>query len=929
VTPGYSKTLADAIREPLLEGATVVTATHRLSREYHNQFNALQRKEDRFAWESSDILPLNAWLNRCWQSIRFYNTPLVLLNDLQLHSLWEKIIAKDIAKDTANDIQQYDSEPLWNITATAKSAVEAWKLVNHWNIDIAECRSSFQIDHRSFYRWAEAFRQTCTEKDWVDSVTLIDTMIAVLTRLRDTADAPPVNKLIPERKIIWAGFDRITPQQNRLVSWLLEHHFEVEITPPNNNDHHRTYHSLEFQDENQQWLAAANWARTELEHNPNQRLAIVAPDIRHAREKIRHALVQVLCPSQLLQPGEESQYPFHLSLGKPVDQYPIVGDALTLLSLADPSPISYETIAKIFLSRFISGAEKELYARSRLEIWARAHLPYQFKLSDFAERVVDREDAPDCPLLFQLFLSMNELQREAARKQSFGTWSEFFRRWLAAAGWPGEKELNSDEYQTVESFHSHLSSLQSLDLVHAEVDVTTALTTLGKRLSGQTFQPQAIDVPVEVLGVLEAAGIRFDAVWFGGLIEKHWPPALNPSPFLPKSIQETAGIHQSSIELNAQFADRIQKRLLGDCARITFSRYCYDKDIQLSPSPFFPGAEKGVAPSQLSHRYRHSNLQPEWIPDDRGTAVDDTAMRGGAALIQDQSRCPFRAYARHRLNAVDNIQPALGLDASRRGSLIHSVLEKLWHSLETSTKLHDLTSGQVRELVQKCVHRSSPRYRFISGCGKRFFQSMNRWLTDLMMEWLEVERGREQHFDVIEVEKTLCLTLERIALQFKIDRIDRLADGSISLIDYKTGLPTPLSQWFGERPKSPQLPLYAIAENSAEDRPLEVLAFAYVRKGQCAFHGISHQHEFQKHVSASLKVTPLAENRTAKAIADEWDTLRSQWRQHLTGLAKDFLSGYAKVDPLDSGVCNLCDLHGLCRIMETHEEYEEQWAEEQ
>jgi len=912
----YSETIADTIQEPLLQGATVITATHRLSQEYHNHFNSLSLREPRFAWESFDILPLSVWLNRCWQNIRFYcNTPFILLNDLQLHFIWEEIIAKDI--------EQYDNEPLWNITATAKSALEAWTLVNHWNINIVECRSSFQIDHRSFYRWTQTFKQTCTEKKWVDSVTLINTIIDVLTKLWDTIDKALFSKIIPERKIIWAGFDRITPQQNRLILWLLEHTFEVKIIQPNNGNHHLTCDSLEFQNENQQWLAAAHWARSEIERNPNQRLAIVAPDIQYAREKIRHALVQVLCPSKLLQPVEESQYPFHLSLGKPIDQYPIVSDALTLLALIGRSPVPYETIAKIFLSPFILGAEREIYDRSCFEMWARVHLPYQFDLSIFTEIVIDREDMSACPLLCQIFLSINKLNQDTARKRLFSTWVEFFIQWLTTAGWPGERELNSDEYQTVKSFYSHLYSIQSLDLVHRKVDVITALTTVRKQLSSQIFQPQAMDVPIEVMGVLEAAGIRFDAVWFGNLIEKHWPPQLNPSPFLPKSIQETAGIHQSSIKLNAQFAGRIQKRLLGDCTRITFSRYCYDKEIQLFPSYFFPKAEKGESYFPFQH-YQHSNLQLECIQDDFGTAVDDTAMRSGFSLIHDQSLCPFRAYARNRLNAVDNIHPTQGLDASQLGSLIHSVLEKLWNSLGTSKKLHGLTSNQVKELICKCVHQSSLQYQFISGCGKRFFQTMNGWLTELMMEWLEVEQGREQHFDVIAVEKTLFLNLDQMELQFKIDRIDRLADGSISLIDYKTGLPRSLRQWFGKRLKSPQLPLYAIAENSAEDHTLEVLAFAYVRKGQCAFHGISHQHEFQKHASGSMKVTCLAKSRTAKAIADDWDTLCSQWRQHLTNLAKDFFSGYAKIDPLDNTTCNRCDLQGFCRIMETNEEHEYQ-----
>ena len=46
-------------------------------------------------------------------------------------------------------------------------------------------------------------------------------------------------------------------------------------------------------------------------------------------------------------------------------------------------------------------------------------------------------------------------------------------------------------------------------------------------------------------------------------------------------------------------------------------------------------------------------------------------LRGGSALIEDQSQCPFRAFARRRLGAQTLDEPVVGLSSADRGSILH------------------------------------------------------------------------------------------------------------------------------------------------------------------------------------------------------------------------------------------------------------------
>ena len=54
------------------------------------------------------------------------------------------------------------------------------------------------------------------------------------------------------------------------------------------------------------------------------------------------------------------------------------------------------------------------------------------------------------------------------------------------------------------------------------------------------------------------------------------------------------------------------------------------------------------------------------------------------------------------------------------------------------------------------------------------------------------------------------------SFKVRIDRVDRLADDARVLIDYKTGAAT--TDWRGDRPDNPQLPIYALAASRSIGR---------------------------------------------------------------------------------------------------------------
>ncbi|HEY6966962.1 MAG TPA: PD-(D/E)XK nuclease family protein, partial [Burkholderiales bacterium] len=164
-------------------------------------------------------------------------------------------------------------------------------------------------------------------------------------------------------------------------------------------------------------------------------------------------------------------------------------------------------------------------------------------------------------------------------------------------------------------------------------------------------------------------------------------------------------------------------------------------------------------------------------------------------------------------------------------------------------------------------------------------------------------------FEVVHVESKRTIAVGALELSGRIDRMDRLADGSHALIDYKTGARVTSKDWDGPRPDDPQLPLYAVTS----EEKVSALAFAKLRAGDMKFSGFSE------------KKDQLPGVKQAKS----WEGLVDGWKRELAALAGGFASGEAPVDPKyakNLKTCANCDLQPLCRV---HERLEALAADEE
>jgi hypothetical protein len=171
----------------------------------------------------------------------------------------------------------------------------------------------------------------------------------------------------------------------------------------------------------------------------------------------------------------------------------------------------------------------------------------------------------------------------------------------------------------------------------------------------------------------------------------------------------------------------------------------------------------------------------------------------------------------------------------------------------------------------------------------------------MALDWLRFEVEQRGDFEVLAIEERRALAIGPLSLSGRLDRVDRLADGSTVIIDYKTGAKGGVRSWLGPRPDEPQLPLYLVAS----EPDARAVAFARVRTGEKEFVALA----------ADEGMLPNARVDWRQEHSD-WPALVRAWSEELTRLALDFASGVALVAPKRADTCRYCGVAALCRLNE-------------
>ena len=867
------------LAEGLAGGVTVVTPNRRLAQALAREFDAAQAVQGRSAWESADILPYSAFVERCYEDALYSELGRelpVLLTPAQEQALWGDAIEASV----------WGGGALLALAQAAGEARKAWGLAHLWRIDGALGKFPGNEDADAFALWAADYRRLTRSERHIDAARLPDLVIGLL-------DKPALKK--PKLLVAYA-FDILPRQTQVLFDACAAAGVEVRACAPGRREAKTS--RIAFGSAREEIAAAACWARARLEANPEAdlRIGIVVPDIEKRRKEVARVLSETLAPGANL-PGAVAQpLPVNISLGVPLSDYALVHAALGLIELAGRA-VDFALASRLVRSPFVAGAEGEAMQRVRLDAALRRSAPPQLSLARLLAAIGDT-GVPAPLLSARLSAMFAHARAHLSGRKLPQDWAQRFAALLQAAGFPGSRTLDSAEFQTHEKWNQSLAEFARLGRVTPAIGFGDALARLQRLCADMLFQPESGAAPIQVLGILESAGLEFDCLWVSGLTDEAWPLAARPSPFIPPALQKKAGIPEASAEGALALDRRITEDWLSAAGEVVLSHATREQDRELAPSPLIATLPEGSLDLPTYPRWRdqlYAARTLEQVADGQAPALAKMQVRGGARVLADQAACPFRAYARHRLGAETLEAPAPGLDAAARGTLLHALMKGIWDELKTKAAFDAMPPEDLAALIARAAAGAVARATREHVIEERFAELERARLARLAREWLALERERAD-FEVATTEDKRTLTAGGLEFSGRIDRIDRLAGGGHALIDYKSGRVTPKS-WEGERPDDPQLPLYAV--NAPET--ITAVAFAKLKTGGMGLMGYSRDDKVMP------KVKPYR----------DWDALLEGWAKEVDALGASFAAGDARVAPKRlRETCRYCDLAPLCRVHE-------------
>lgn len=819
----------------------------------------------------------------------------VPLSELQERLLWESIIRSDLGSSAHGGL----------IRGLARHAISATRLMYDYHIRPEQLLPSHE-ECEALLRW-QARLQEKVSTDFSER-----TLHAALSRqLRQQL----ASTTLWFSDVILHGFEALTPEQQAWLASLQAHGIRVEQSIPASGDMQHITCAMATEPQHE-WRHIAMGVRARLEQQPDARILIGCADDTHLPQLARY-LERVLEPeaSQSLQAGVHTV----AMAPAPLHQQPMVVDLLALLSLTESSKVTLEELRVLMFSPFLRGYQQEYQARAELNTTLHHNNRHRLSLKQF--RQACEKDQQRLPALLAI---IDTLLGFELRVCPASTWIQRVRQLIRDCGWLPDSHERSEQAFEHESVYmtrqinavlETMAGLVQADAIFEKMRWSAFFELMRQQLqAGRLPQPARI-AQVRLLHLPKLLGLQGDAIWLCGLNETAWPGSPSPHPLLPIAIQRQLQMPDSSSEICYQQALGLWRSILSSAPEVHISWPVSVDGKECLPSPLLHDLPTHPLPASTADEHQTSlypgcgSIALEPWNDAPAVVVADGRGKGGSGLLRDQSACPFRAFASHRLGikAIEDTSP--GIDSKEKGSLLHKALEIIWQQLVSQQALLELMQDETafnQHLQSVCrdVLAHSPHDQ-----PTRHIESQR--LQKLLHAWLQLESLRPP-FRVVAHEQSCVLHIPTlhglVELKVQVDRIDMDTAGQRMIIDYKSGKKISAANWLGERPKEPQLPLYAMLHLWAEQQQNapQAICFARLRSGDLGFEGLSENDTGIKGIKPY----------DGKAGPEDWQGLLEHWQQALQALAGEYLQGRCEVAPRDDKACEYCGLEGLCRIEE-------------
>ncbi len=806
-----------------------ITANSRLSATLKQQ--SIQQQSHSVI-QTPEIMTFSQWWT-VWQEgcllrgeLSMDELPSKVLSGFEAQWLWEQVLQEELESretalsklsdaDDSNDTHGIQSIALLNVSSTAKQLYQAWSLAQSWFPE-GWLEAPFHFNETLLFKSCQArYLKKLKANHWQDDVLAQQQRLSWLQMGKGN---------LPDAFCLH-GFDEITPlikQWQATLESLGCQVTEATTTSNANLTNQSLCSALDAQDEVQQvalWCVQQWQALSVVKPEHEIKIGVVSPNLADYKVALSQCLDEQLSLQGLQELSSRRTTPpfYNLSLGESLLDLPLVQNAwLSLqLFLRPKKPCTYADWSQWLISPYSQGS---FVQRQQADAGFR-----RLQWSNFAwPSLLETESAKALPKALLQSLRQ-QAQLELPSKLSLTEFIQATWDVLQLIAWPGSRTLNSDEYQQKTAFESAVTNFSMVTEMVGKQSVSAWLSLFRRFLSEQLHQSQSKGLqPIQIMGMLEAGGQQFDALWVMGLTDEAWPRMPNPNPFLPMALQREQRSPRCDAKRELDYALQVTERLAECAPTLVWSYAQHQGDAELLASPLIQIRrdesqvlqEISLPPySPLNYRslaeqlflLRDAEKPIEWVLDTKGPQVaEGSKAPGGTGILQAQSQCPLMAFMDFRLGGKYGLQSVEeGLQNTNQGTLVHAVLEHFWQETKTQNAMLLLSDDELAERLKNHITSS---FEELQGTIENAYLELEQArILALCLQWLELEKSRSS-FEVIGREEPHQITLAGIEFRVIIDRIDMVA-GEKVIIDYKTGKAS-INDLLKTPTKAPQLAVY-------------------------------------------------------------------------------------------------------------------------
>ncbi|MFK7864041.1 MAG: PD-(D/E)XK nuclease family protein [Pseudohongiellaceae bacterium] len=882
----------------LKNGATILVPSLRIKDAILAEIHG---NETRSSYPTAIIHPIDVWIKELWQ-LRGVAGNEPCCNWQLMDAAEERFIWAQIVESSQTSI------PLLNPDETAAQVSQSYQDIRQWDLweTLTESEAHYQanLDVETFVGWAREFQNICAEKQLIGLVDCTRELAKSFTAA-DTLFLP--------REIFLSNFDDPPPLYKKLFENL------ASVTNLNSGVGQAKTQRCNsvryvFSDRDHELKCCSQWALDISKANPDAHIGIIMPSAVSDKGSIVRRFDETFNSHHVLSPLDKEVIFNSTGDSAPLTEFAVVHDALSLLSFLF-SELDSNEVCRLLQSPFLVSDNDERESLLHAQLLARRHLSASCNASELAGLLDNPEHPAYSPKFGSALLEAKTLIRRSGRKLTPRQWASLFEEILTIFNWPGSS-FSMDEKKLLTLWGEGLNLFAKSNVSLGKIVYQQAVSKFRGILKNLAPRPGfSSRRQLSLYTVSEAVGLRFDYAWLLGFDDQSWPQPSSPSPFLPYELQRNHNMPASHGENQFIIATQSFAALTGNVDReIVTSHHQSENDQELRASSFIKPIPEAEAPSAeiwLLNSYcqnqfestlvEHTDISP---PSLAGSEI----VKGGQSVLSNQSSCPFRGFAKHRLKANPLDQFSSGLSSMTRGTALHIAMEAFYSKVDDLKRLNSLPPEQLADAINLACKEAVDflQTRFKRVMTPRFSEIEQLRLEGLLSLFIDLDKNRKD-FSVVAQEKMYQWQHGNLNLTLKVDRIDQLVNNSLALIDYKTGKhPASKSSWLEQRPEDMQLPLYFVAASAVEEDKVSTLAIAHVNIEKIEYSGLTGTNEFHE------KLKSVSQD---EKIEYSWDELTQHWEERVRSVAQEFVEGKNVVNPVnDEKTCLYCGLQPLCRV---------------